>query len=551
MMDSSTAMLQSLFSRRASHEIGALSTQEDEHLKSISFPYKEWSEITQNYLKYWSWYDGSVLSSVKATTAKGEPILRFPLTINTVANFAQKHAAILLGEEQFDTPNPLVKTVVSPKLPLNGQNPADADKKTALLLQNVVNETWTANRGRSLQVENATLQQFLGGCVFQLSWTPWRKDMLVPITIKNIIPDFFFPIWSQDDYWDLLEAFVIYRLPSAVANRMYGLNLAHNSSVLYLEHWTRETYSIYVDGQPLKSKFSGVEIEYKNQANPFGFVPFVYIPHIRIGSFWGNSHVPSIAGLVMEYNARMGDLGDATRKAVHRNRYVRNLAQNPQKIQLAEGVNAINLGVESPVAKNPPDVITEEPPDMGDYYLNFAEKLWKQTMREGNIGDIAFGEDEGSQRSALTLAFRMYPSTSHARLERAFWGDGMNVIARYILKMLYIAQNDKDMKKALDSNLEAIPEDFERRYQYAADWLPMIPRDREAVVSELVLRKQAGLVSTRKALQDFGDVRNVDDELTEIQADKEFEASLGEKPGEGEGAPTQLSAPVAKDSLRE
>jgi hypothetical protein len=249
----------------------------------------------------------------------------------------------------------------------------------------------------------------------------------------------------------------------------------------------------------------------------------------------------------------MSDIGDAIRKSVHRNRYVRNLQNNPQKITLADGVDAINLGMESPVAKHPPEVTSEEPPQMGEHYLNFVDKLWIQTMREGNLGDIAFGEDEGSQRSALTLAFRMYPSTSHARMERANWGDGIATIARFILRMVYVAQNDKHMSKLVETDLIGkVPERFERLYQYAADWLPMIPRDREAVVNELILRKQARLISTRKALQDFGDVRNIEDELKAIQEDMEFAATLAaQQNADEEGAQTNMQEPVASDGMKD
>ncbi len=522
------------------------------------FPMHIWTAQAQRYLEYWRWFNGDILAERRAKTKDGKDVLKYPLGINPVRNFARKHAAILLGEEAFDTPAPLVKMQVKPKNPLNGQEISDDDKKNAIICQNAVNEVWTSSNGRALQMENATLAQFLGGCVFQLTWQHKRKDLLIPVVIKNIIPDFFLPVWKADDFYDLLEAYVVYKIPTTVAKQSYPLTELPNSSaggqgyVMYVEHWTRDYYTITLDRTPILSDDSGTKILYEQVDNPFSFVPFVYIPHIREGGFWGNSMVPDIQGLARELNARAADVGDSIRETVHRKRYVHDLNGDVKPKQLDNGVWAINLGQTNPATKATPDVFTEDPPALPESATNFTSDLWGQLLREGHIGDIAFGEDEGSQRSALTLAFRMWPSTAHARMERAFWNEGLNTIAKMILRMC--------VAKAKEIPNVKIPDDFERKFSFFPDWLPMIPRDREQQVNEVILRFQAGLISPQRALEMLGDVRDIEEEIELIRQWQMFQASLqvatsagGKSDAEGNvagaGAATQLAEPIASSGL--
>lgn len=534
--------------------------QIDEKHVPTSFPMALWAMQTARYFEYWSWFNGQTLNEKQEIGTDGKTRMKYPLGINPVRNFARKHAAILLGEEAFDTPYPLVKTVVTPKpsvtdVEVDDQDQAKTtvnsdDKKWAQISQNIVNNVWAQSNGRALQMENAVLSQFLGGCIFQLSWEPWRKDEYeIPIFIKNIPPDFFLPVWRTDDYFDLLEAFVVYRIPSHVARELYGYEGQAHTYVTYCEHWTRTKYSIYLDGQPISSGRTGAEFLYKDVPNPFGIVPFVYIPHAREGNFYGSSIVEDIRGLVRELNARAADLGDSIKDTVHRKRYTRDLSVDPKPKQLDRGVFAINLGNTNITTKAQPDVWTEDPPVLSDGLASFPGYLWSQLLREGQMGDIAFGEDEGSQRSALTLAFRMWPSTAHARTERTFWTDGLNAIAKMILKMCVV--KSRELKLAL-------PPDLLRRVQLSQDWLPQIPRDREQQVNEVVLRFQAGLLSPQKALEMLGDVRDIEAEIELIKDWQTFQASLqvqqepgqnGESGASGGTAETQITSPIATSGL--
>lgn len=514
-----------------------------------TFPLALWKAQVARYYDYWQWFNGAVLAERISKKDDKKIIYKYPLGINLVRNFTRKHASVLLGEEEFDSGNPLVTTRVSPRPSLKkrktGNNTDDAtnqaDKDLAKLCEDIVAQVWADSNGRSLQMEQAEISQVLGGCAFQVSWNDNDDEHEVPITVKKITPDFFMPIYKSDDPWNLIEAFVTYRISAAEATAEYGWKGEQNGQVVFCEHWTRDRWEIMINRQT-----AVIRGEVAKGKNPFGFVPFVYIPHLREGNFWGSSMVEDIRGLVRELNARAADMGDAIRATVHRKRYSRDISGKVTIKNLDNGVDAIDLGNTSPATKVSPDVWVEDPPVLSDGLVNYPKELLQQAMREGSLGPISFGEDEGSQRSALTLAFRMWPSTSHARAERTFWTDGLNQIARYIIRMCIIKE-DK-LKLGLEK-------DCLKHIRFEQKWLPQIPRDREQKVNEVILLFQAGVRSPELAIEQLGDVQYPEQELARIKEWQTFQANLqiamkqAASPGTsgtaGAGAKTSTTAPVA------
>lgn len=524
----------------ASGVISLMQLDQDAGRLPQNFPLILWQEQSARYLWYWSWHRGEVLEEEMGKTKDGRTVYRYPLKLNPVRNFARKHAALLFGEVP-DTPIPMVKTIITPKTIF--ADPTDTMKKDALFYASLVNEVWTANNGRSIQYENGEISQFLGGSVFQVGYTPWREDLLIPVTVKNIYPNFFLPIWSTDSYYDLLEAWVIYRIPAATAREMWNIEpIRDATSVLYAEHWTRKEYSITVDGKALEATYpNGMRVTFDHLPNPFGFVPFVYIPRLREGSYYGSSFIPDIAGLALEFNSRTADEGDAMRKTVQQRFKGSNITGEITTRKLDDKGNVyLDLGVTNPALDDPPELSPLDPPQWDNAYSAHKTFLWDQLLREAGLGPIAFGEDEGSQRSALTLAFRMWPSTVVAKAQRTFWTDGLNQVARYILRIIAI--------KHVYVAGKTVSAGFEKLYDIAPDWLPMIPRDREAQVNEIILRLQSNSISIEKALEDFGDVSDIKAEVDRIRDWATFMASLQ---AAAKGAAQDVVTPAASTGLRD
>ena len=110
---------------------------------------------------------------------------------------------------------------------------------------------------------------------------------------------------------------------------------------------------------------------------------------------------------------------------------------------------------------------------------------------------VAEGEDEGSQRSAATLIMRMWPLTSHVKSERAFWNSGLNSLHKIILRMMEEKKLYGITKRHLELRLKS-------------KWHPILPRDRQAFVEELVARMGVNLGSPEHLLALAGDVEDID-----------------------------------------
>lgn len=482
------------------------------------FPIALWQAQADRYRYYWSWFRGDVLQELSAETKDKRPIYRYPLKINPIRNFARKHAALVLGDIP-DTPQHVIKSVVKPKLAYFGGSPDEKTREVASFVENSLNEVWHGSNSNSIFYENAVISQHLGGHVLKVNYSPWRKDLLIPIWVRNLVPDFFLPLWSADNPWDLLECYVIYRIPRAAAERQWPLikfktQLPYS---VYCEHWTKDEYSITVDGVPLEIRYDGGKMKYDKTENVFGVVPFAYIPRYREGGYYGASMVPDIDGLAMEFNSRSADIGDAIRKSVHRKWLGRNLAQNPTERELNKAEKFVDIGNTNPMWEGPPELWAADSPTWSPEMMKYNDFLWDQLLREGSLGPTAFGHDEGSQRSALTLAFRMWPSTISARAQRLFWTDGLNAIDHIILRMME--------SQKIKVNGKSIPLDSATMFDVNKDWLSMIPRDRESEVSEIILRAQTELISTETALEMFGNIPDVQQEVERIREWMEFRSS--------------------------
>jgi hypothetical protein len=317
--------------------------------------------------------------------------------------------------------------------------------------------------------------------------------------------------------------------------------------VLYIEHHRRSTIQKFADGKAIKARYAdGTTIDYtKPQPNAAGRVQFSYIPRTREGNFYGPSMVPDVAGLATEFNSRAADEGDAMRRTAQQRFVGSNITSEPRirKILDKDGNSVMefyDVGVTNPALDDPPELKPLDPPDWKESYSGHKDFLWTQLQREAGMGPIAFGEDEGSQRSALTLAFRMWPSTVAAKAQRTFWNDGLNQVNKIVLDIAY--------NRRLMVQSQVVPVDYARQYDLSPDWLPMLPRDREALTNEIILRLQQNAIPMSQALEMFGDIPDVQEAVKEIQDWMKFmaETTASAKPQEQD-----ISKPVASTSLKE
>lgn len=500
------------------------------------FPYPQWSEQMSRYEEYWSWWKGDVYNEIVGTTDDGEPIYKFPLKINNVRTFARIHNSMLFGEVP-DDPNAHspVYSRFKPKADLVTGKVADDNKQTAKTLERIVNEVWAQSNPRSLMYQAGIVSQFLGGAFFQFKYEPWKTDLRIPITVHYLKPDFVLPVWDTNE-WDLLECWIVYRISPATAESKYGFKVDSSKTagsgttfVNYVEHWTRDKYSIWIDGKPLVARYNvpdagQMTINYNNRPNPFGVVPIVYIPRMREGNFYGSSLVADITGLSQEYNGRMADLGDLIQQNNDREWFGRNINQTPRPKQFDNGKYFTDLGSSNPGTGRDPEVWATDPPRFSPEMPRFNNDIHTQMMREGNVSPISLGEDEGAQRSGITLQIRMWPTISIARVQRQNWTTGKNHGDKIILKML--------LGIGWSYNGFSIPSDFLSYIELGQKWAEFLPRDEEQLVNRLAILKQSHQMSLRRSLVLQGDVDDIEEEIEFIEEDLErmqkYETTLDE-----------------------
>jgi len=473
-----------------------------------SFPISAWTDQLSRYANYWDWYKGIPLEESKGTDEKGKPIFKYPLKINPMRGFAQKKASLLLGEFPERTGR-AVNYTGRPKAIL-GDSPDKKSKETASFYAQIINQVWDQSNGNSLLLEHAQTCQFLGGAVFGISYYPDDKKNLIPLKVRGVYPNFFLPVWDPEDYFNLKECFIAYRIAARQVS-LYTTNMPTNTpSSIYVEHWREDTVSMFIDNVPIVAN----GITYKDHEHHFGSVPFVYLPSIRSGNFLGDSFIPRVSSLVLEYNRALADQGDAVHLSARRTNFVANVSGAIKPITLSNGTVMYDLGVVAP-QQHAPLVSTLEAPKWDGTFASYPVSIWDQMVREVGLGPVIFGEDEGSQRSALTVALRMFPATSEAKNQRGYWADGLKELA---LKMLDILAN-----KGIEVSGNKVTKDHRKLVDLSPDFQPMIPRDAEQQLNTIAVRTggQLPTMSQRKAIELFGDTDDVTGEIEQIRIEQE------------------------------
>jgi len=478
------------------------------HLKTIEeFPYSTWTEKQEEYSKLCDWYDGTALDADIQEQSEGDAIDLYPVKINPIRGACLKHSYALFGEFPEGLSGPPIRFA-----PLSGED--GVTESDAHMAESIVNRMWWENYGGAQMMENGLLSQIYGGCIFALSYRPDDKSRSVPIRVDRILPTEFVGIPSDYNPWILKEAWIVRRITPKTALE-YGVQLAADG--YWIEEWTTKKHSVRINTEYLAIDILNGKGEYVyNEANPYNVVPVTYIPHIRSGRFWGESLItPAAQGLVKEMNLRLGDIGDAVNDESHGILVMRNVRGTPRMIRITDDLEVLNIGSTQNLStqEQQPDMFNVRKSSVSSTMVDLNNELNRHFRREVSVPAIADGEDEGSQRSSLTLNIRLWPLISHTRLERMNWTTGLSIINSVALKML-----ETKNKLGVTESVARVP--------MKARWYPSLPRDREQVVAEAVQRIVNGLGSPEQLIQLFGDVEDPEVEIDRIVAWLETDAKI-------------------------
>ena len=494
-------------------------------LKNVKgFPYSSWLAQYSLLSTRRDWYKGEPLEETIDVVQGGKTVKveKYPLKINLLRGTAKKHASLLIGQgygsEEVDGQvirasvkykKAQVKETVTEGIGDDGtlteSKEVSLDNELETEAEDAISDVMEQSYQAAIVTSAAITSQYLGGAGFSLSYDAKDKE----ITMNYISGIELFCIPDGPDMFNLSEAWVVKRITEYQAIA-YGHKPGRNEKdFYYLEHYTKDTYQISVNGDVIKND-SGVKMEGENV---WGFVPIFYIPRIREEVFIGESIITETAkGLIKEINLRVADIGDATSSDTHADIVAGNLKQDPIIRQVGTR-SYIDLGSGSALTgkSDAPFMQVLQTSSSLSATVSFIQELMTMYRREVNHPSVADGEDAGSQRSSLTITTRMFPMIAEVEMQRRFWSAGFSAIAKAILKMANLKGLYGITSKHLDNPKVSIK------------WQTMMIRDRQELVTEAVSRFGSGL-SSRVAMNDkLGDV-NAEEEEIEIASEKEESA---------------------------
>jgi hypothetical protein len=477
------------------------------------YPHDVWDAQRALYRLYRVHFSGSWLDE---KVSDDSDTLKYPLQYNIFKLPVLMHTSFLFGEVPDGA-----SALVQPEVEIwdkgqlsDSETSKKAAEKMTLFLQNLWDE-------RSKLAQAALDSQVLGGCVLGATYDPVKTlDGYTPISFNVVDPDTYYPVWSYNDYDRMLECIIAYRITKIQAKEL-GVTIESNLG-LYYERWSREAYEIRVEDEVVSwmtIKMAGKPIA--------GRIPYVYIPHPPRTSFFGESLLYQKLNLAKEVNSRLVDVGDivaddaANMPAIINTRNV--------EVKIASGVRSfLDLGYAQ--GDRTPDI--KWPSARGDSAKNagdYVMELNNLARAEAFCPPVVFGQDEGSQRSAASLALRAIPLVAHIRTERAYFARGFGDLNKTALLI------------AAEKGIGDFSVEDAQKARVRSNWYPMLPRDALEEVMSIVSRVQAQMLSPETALEMIGDVIDISGEMSKIEewTEKQAENQLKAQPqpgGSGEKA---------------
>ncbi len=491
------------------------------HLQSL------WMLQRVRYELNWGLYTGEKWLENKGTAEA--PKRKYRLGVNDISLACNMHAQLLFGEVQ-DNSDPLVAFRVSAR---KGQTVSEDMIQRS---QNYLDELWSESAARKVQFIAGLSSQITGGVYWRVRYALGEENPfnLFPFKFEPIHADYVFPVFSPGST-RISEVFVRYQLSREAARAEWNVwSNTWPDVVEYREHWTGPR-----GGEPGTLSITvGVDGErkvVKADKNPFGFIPFVYIPHIPSNGFFGIplSELAGASDLAEEYNERLADTGDILKQNAGAFGVLKNHPTGKIKTPFRlwnGGPTIVDLGPGLPDGRAS-ELEWFDASDITPGTTTYLDSLKKELRMSMAIPPVAVGEDEGSQRSSLTLTTRMFPMKSHVATERWLWGPPMEDINRMALLMAIIKQvgdlNGLDVAKIA----------------ITPSWAPMLPRDRAELVNEMVQRAGVGHIAPQDALERYEDIPagEIEDAYKRIQEAQKWTAELNKPeptPGDSRNKPT-------------
>jgi hypothetical protein len=415
-----------------------------------------WDQMLSECEEARRYFEGEVFDETigEATNDPDKPLL-YPVGLNLIKILALAQTDAMFGEWDENIVTFGVK---------RDEEPTAADADAIALASQILDDSEAASMLWEIDLD----RNVFGGGALKVEVS---MDSPSKIKWKRLTRDQFYPVWNPADLNDLLEVYVVMSMTPEQAEQLYNYkSQTQKDFVQRIEHWTKLHYETYIDGE-LVSGYSGV--------NPWGIVPFVYIPRFRFINWYGESLTKDVISTQDELNGRVADIAEAINYNAHPTRWGKNLPRGFSSKNFPLAANAFwDLGRSMPNA-DPPEVgILEATAAVQPGVFDYVNFIIDWSRNAASSPPIAFGEDDGGgQRSGVTLEIRMWPLIKSVTRSRSYMSAGI-VKALKISAFILKQKNFPGVpRRALESILEG---------RIRPKFAELLPRDQATLVDEVV-----------------------------------------------------------------
>ena len=412
-----------------------------------------WEYHLAKLQEYYYYIDGEVFQEKVPTDIPNDSDapLMYPLAMNLTKMLATAQADSMYGEWDDQIL----------RFGIRDDDTMDEASKDAIRL---LDDIMAASSGNSMFWELEFTRQAFRGAAIKVTPTlhyPYIRWSMPPA-------EAFLPIWDADDQDHLLEVYIINNITRDQARLMYQYD-GTNDLVRTVERWNERFYEYTIDGK---------KIERMSGSNPWKRVPFEYIPRVRTTDWFGDALTAEVIPAQNELNARLADVAEAINYNAHPVRWGVNLPKAFNTRNFPLDPNSLwDLG--KTIGNSPPPQVglLEAKEAVSQGVMGYIKFMYDWSRTSASTPPIAFGEDEGSQRSGTTLEIRMWSLIKAIRRSRAYLREGIDRTLKMTGKILQQKQhsdiNVRAYKKLLDGSVRPIFSDI-------------LPKDHQAVVDEVV-----------------------------------------------------------------
>jgi hypothetical protein len=471
---------------------------------------------------------------------------KFPLRLNLDRLVADIHRDLSRGMPSNDDPL-IVKAVVE----------REGDSEYAEQIERLINKIWQFAHGLVLHQEILLDMNIFGGAALRILWEPFNSDLpfrVAPRKLGN--PGWIKPVFDPVDSYRMLSCYMGYEISPEVARAKYGISVADSGmKPLYMEHWTKHSYRITIDDQVPELVGSDGERYRLEGENPYGFVPFYYIPHTKSVEMWGDSQIDGAEGLSKEINSRVTTYADIVRSTNPGILWGRDLgAMRLRPAKLPNGTTLamiLDAGSTKGISNsNPPNLDSLPAPDTPKAVLDLPQLLINLWMMDNRLSPAIFGLDD-TQSGRITgpaIAQRMWTSVAHTVTERSYVSTVKTLMDRDLLRVLSVREQELDgLGVSMPISLDR---DVIDSITVKQVWPPSIPIDRADKHVEMLERLKEGGVGPETYLTEMG-IEDVKGEMERIlewlekRAEiKSKETPVNEFENDSQGGPTARQRPT-------